>query len=76
MAGQFQATINKANLEGTRNLIAATKDYAPNARFIMASTGLVYGDGTRPVLKAILSSQSATIRPAKLQPKTCCVKAA
>ncbi|RYF44457.1 MAG: NAD(P)-dependent oxidoreductase [Cytophagaceae bacterium] len=32
------------NLEGTRNLIAVTKQFAPNARFIMASTGLVYAD--------------------------------
>ena len=39
----------KANLEGTRNLIAATKLHAPGARFIMASTSLVYGaDGLRP----------------------------
>ena len=32
----------KTNLEGTRNLIEATKAHAPNARFIMASTILVY----------------------------------
>ena len=39
----------KSNLEGTRNLIAAAKDHAPNARFIMASTGLVYNrDSPRP----------------------------
>lgn len=31
-----------ANVGGTRNLIAAAKDHAPKARFIMASTGLVY----------------------------------
>ncbi|NOT27251.1 MAG: NAD(P)-dependent oxidoreductase [Acidobacteria bacterium] len=37
------------NCEGTRKLIAATKDHAPNARFIMASTGLVYNvDSSRP----------------------------
>jgi nucleoside-diphosphate-sugar epimerase len=35
----------KVNLEGTRNLIEAVKQHAPGARFIMASTGLVYGDG-------------------------------
>lgn len=34
----------KANLEGTRNLIAAAKAYVPQARFIMASTGLVYDE--------------------------------
>lgn len=32
----------KTNLEGTRNLIAAAKIYAPGARFIMASTSLIY----------------------------------
>jgi nucleoside-diphosphate-sugar epimerase len=35
----------RANLEGTRTLIDAVKSHAPDARFIMASTGLVY-DGT------------------------------
>ena len=39
----------KSNLEGTRNLIAATMARAPNARFIMASTGLIYNeDSPRP----------------------------
>ena len=32
----------KVNLEGTQNLIEAAKAVAPAARFIMASTGLVY----------------------------------
>ncbi len=32
----------KSNLDGTRNLIAAAKVQAPDARFIMASTSLVY----------------------------------
>jgi UDP-glucose 4-epimerase len=32
----------KVNVEGTRNLIEAAKAHAPDARFIMASTGLVY----------------------------------
>jgi UDP-glucose 4-epimerase len=32
----------RSNVEGTRNLIAATKAHAPNARFIMASTSNVY----------------------------------
>ena len=32
----------KANLEGTRNLLEAVKTGAPGARFILASTGLVY----------------------------------
>lgn len=32
----------KSNLEGTRNLITAAGEHAPEARFIMASTGNVY----------------------------------
>jgi nucleoside-diphosphate-sugar epimerase len=32
----------QVNLEGTRNLIAAAKEHAPGARFIMASTSHVY----------------------------------
>jgi UDP-glucose 4-epimerase len=32
----------RSNLDGTSNLIAAAKENAPEARFIMASTGLVY----------------------------------
>lgn len=39
----------KSNLDGTRHLIAATKAHAPDARFIMASTGNVYNsDSPRP----------------------------
>lgn len=34
----------RVNLEGTRNLIAATKEYAPEARFLMSSTSNVYGE--------------------------------
>lgn len=36
----------KSNLDGTRNLIAAAKANAPEVRFIMASTGLVYSKDT------------------------------
>ncbi len=32
----------RSNLDGTRNLIAAAKAHAPNARFILASTAHVY----------------------------------
>lgn len=32
------------NVEGTRNLIAAAQAHAPSARFVMASTGLVYNE--------------------------------
>ena len=35
----------RTNLEGTRNLIAAAKEHAPEARLIMASTSNVYGAG-------------------------------
>lgn len=39
----------KSNLEGTRNLIAAAKAHAPEARFILASTSNVYdADSSRP----------------------------
>jgi UDP-glucose 4-epimerase len=39
----------RINLEGTRNLIAAAKMYAPEARFIMSSTSNVYNtDSSHP----------------------------
>lgn len=39
----------KSNLEGTRNLIAAAKARAPEARFILASTSNIYdADSPRP----------------------------
>lgn len=39
----------RANLDGTRNLITAAEAGAPNARFIMSSTGNVYNaDAARP----------------------------
>lgn len=38
-----EAQIWKVNLEGTRNLVAAVKEHAPGARFLMASTSNVYG---------------------------------
>lgn len=34
----------KSNLEGTRNLIAAARSHAPDARFIMSSTSHVYNN--------------------------------
>ncbi|MDQ2842899.1 MAG: NAD(P)-dependent oxidoreductase, partial [Acidobacteriota bacterium] len=46
---QNEENIWRANLEGTENLIAAVKAYAPQARFAMASTSLVYNqDAARP----------------------------
>lgn len=42
----------KVNVEGTRNLIDAAQQHTPEARFIMASTGLVYGDNnSHPALE-------------------------
>jgi nucleoside-diphosphate-sugar epimerase len=42
----------QVNLDGTRNLIAATQAHAPQARLLMASTGNVYDpDGARPALE-------------------------
>lgn len=41
--------IQRVNVEGTQNLIDAVRTHAPNARFIMASTSLVYdADLPRP----------------------------
>lgn len=41
--------IARANVDGTANLIAAVTEHAPSARFIMASTSLVYSaDLPRP----------------------------
>lgn len=49
---QNDADIWRANLEGTKNLIAAAKAHAPEARFVMASTGLVYdADANHPGLE-------------------------
>jgi putative NADH-flavin reductase len=42
---QNEDDIWRANLDGTKNLIAAAKAHAPQARFVMASTGLVYDAG-------------------------------
>lgn len=42
----------RANLDGTKNLIAAAKVHASEARFVMASTGLVYdADANHPGLE-------------------------
>ena len=51
----------KVNLEGTRNLIAAARQHAPEARLVMASTGLVYNpDIPRPAQE---SDQAAATAP-------------
>ncbi len=47
-----EAAIWRANLDGTRNLVAAVQEHAPRARLIMSSTGNVYNpDATRPALE-------------------------
>ncbi len=47
-----EAAIWRANLDGTRNLVDAVRTHAPQARFIMASTGNVYdADAARPALE-------------------------
>lgn len=56
LAAVFRSTDNdliwRTNLEGTRNLIAAARAQAPDARFIIASTSNVYGAGSsRPGLE-------------------------
>ncbi len=49
---QNDADIWRANLDGTNNLVAAAQAHAPHARFIMASTGLVYdADASHPGLE-------------------------
>jgi UDP-glucose 4-epimerase len=49
---QNEDDIWRANLDGTKNLIAAAKAHAPQARFVMASTGLVYdADASHPGLE-------------------------
>jgi UDP-glucose 4-epimerase len=49
---QNEDDIWRANLDGTKNLIAATKTHAPQVRFVMASTGLVYdADSSHPALE-------------------------
>lgn len=47
-----ESEIWRANLEGTRALITAVKQHAPHARFIMASTCLVYDESaSRPAME-------------------------
>jgi nucleoside-diphosphate-sugar epimerase len=49
---QNENDIWRANLDGTKNLIAAAKAHAPHVRFVMASTGLVYdADASHPGLE-------------------------
>lgn len=57
----------RANLDGTRNLIAATEANASDARFIMASTGNVYDAGSaRPSLESDSCTPTAAYPASKL----------
>jgi UDP-glucose 4-epimerase len=57
----------KANLDGTRNLIAAAEAHAAGARFIMASTGNVYNPDTpRPSREGDPCTPSAAYPASKL----------
>jgi nucleoside-diphosphate-sugar epimerase len=48
-----ESAIWRANLDGTRNLVEAVRTHAPEARFVMASTGNVYDhDQPRPALES------------------------
>jgi UDP-glucose 4-epimerase len=62
-----EGAIWKANLDGTRNLIAAAEAHAANSRFIMASTGNVYNSNTsRPSREGDPCTPSAAYPASKL----------
>ena len=62
-----EAAIWRANLEGTRNLVAAVQEHAPGARFVMSSTGNVYdADATRPALETDACSPTAAYPASKV----------
>src|ERR687890_462404 len=64
---QDEDAIWRANRDGTRNLIAAVKQYAPNARLVMSSTGNVYNaDATRPALETDECSPKAAYGASKV----------
>lgn len=64
---QDEAAIWRANLDGTRNLIAAVQEHAPGARFVMSSTGNVYdADATRPALETDACSPKAAYGASKV----------
>jgi UDP-glucose 4-epimerase len=64
---QDEDAIWRANLDGTRNLIAAAQAHAPGARFIMASTGNVYDDDSpRPARESDPCSPTAAYPASKI----------
>ncbi len=64
---QDEAAIWRANLDGTRNLIAAVQEHAPSARFIMSSTSNVYdANAVRPALENDPCSPTAAYPASKV----------
>ncbi len=71
LAAFFRTTddsaIWRANLDGTRNLVEAVKAHAPQARFVMASTGNVYNaDAPRPGRETDACTPTAAYPASKL----------
>jgi UDP-glucose 4-epimerase len=57
----------RANLEGTRALLDATREHAPGARFVLASTSNVYdADATRPAREEDEATPTAAYPASKL----------
>jgi nucleoside-diphosphate-sugar epimerase len=68
---QNEDDIWRANLDGTKNLIAAAKVHAPQARFVMASTGLVYdANASRPGLEDDATHPKLAYPASKMQRRT------
>ena len=62
-----EGAIWRANLDGTRHLVEAVRTYAPQARFVMASTGNVYdADGSRPARETDACHPTAAYPASKL----------
>jgi nucleoside-diphosphate-sugar epimerase len=74
---QDEDAIWAANADGTRNLITAVQQHAPNARVIMSSTGNVYNpDATRPAIETDESPRTRPTAPARLSRSSWCATAA
>ena len=62
-----EAAIWKANLDGTHHLVDAVTAHAPRARFVMASTGIVYDqDAPRPARESDTCTPTAAYPASKL----------
>ena len=62
-----EAAIWRANLDGTRHLVEAVTAHAPDARFVMASTGNVYdADQARPGLEGDTCSPTGAYPASKV----------